>query len=366
LPHTRGSSHGQSRIIRNAYREEFLTRMANESLAQWKELEKESGLSIFTNSGMLLFADSTDSRKAFVDQAEVNLKMNGIDCKKMNADELRQFFPQIHFQNEDIGLLDTGAGTLHADVAIKAFQNLAIKHGACIQDGEMVEEISQNESTTNPDFVIVKTSKGFYQSEKVVLTPGPWASSLLNKVGVRIPLKTLRIQVCYWRETEKNKYDISHFPAFVDATGSPADLQTKTDIYGLPADEYPGHVKVCLHYGVEADPDNRDTKTNEDDVEILKNYVKFRFPYLDHSSPSITETCMYTNTPDWNFVIGLSNPLNKNNLSKTKSDPKRIIYAAGFSGQGFKMGPSVGEMLADLAEDKPTKFELKHFRPDRF
>ena len=66
----------------------------------------------------------------------------------------------------------------------------------------------------------------------------------------------------------QGQHSAAHFPAFVDASGSAAS-SGYSDIYGLPADEYPGHVKICLHYGVEADPDKRDAVSNEKDVEVL-------------------------------------------------------------------------------------------------
>ena len=149
----------------------------------------------------------------------------------------------------------------------------------------------------------------------------------------------------------------------------------------------------------------------------LPRFVRERFPYLDSSAPSISETCMYTLTPDWNFVIGrarpivsetataatstaaaekfpmasasgsgdvtpnISNSLNglkmngsADGIEKAKDgatddgnlEDGDVIYAVGFSGQGFKMAPAVGEMLADLAEGKPTKFDVKNFAPNRF
>ena len=143
-------------------------------------------------------------------------------------------------------------------------------------------------------------------------------------------------------------------------------------------------------------------------MEILREFVKRRFPLLDSTAPSIVETCWYTTTPDWDFVIGrtdakkkqktptgvwnggdaisgLDDARNQSDVIRDTNAPNKqrknaadgynvgggdgsgnVIFAVGFSGMGFKMAPVVGEILADVAEDKRTKFDLGKFDPNRF
>ena len=125
------------------------------------------------------------------------------------------------------------------------------------------------------------------------------------------------------------------------------------DVWGLPALEYPGLVKICLHNGIEVDPNNRDSVNVDELKQFLKTFIGEHFPDVEPEI-AIEESCMYTLTPDQNPVI-----------DRIPGKPN-ILVAAGFSGMGFKIGPVTGRMLADMALDPMKDQEVGSFRIERF
>ena len=117
--------------------------------------------------------------------------------------------------------------------------------------------------------------------------------------------------------------------------------------------EYPGLVKICLHNGIEVDPNNRDSANVDELKQFLKTFIGEHFPNVEPEI-AIEESCMYTLTPDQNPVI-----------DRIPGKPN-ILVAAGFSGMGFKIGPVTGRMLADMALDPMKDQEVDSFRIERF
>ncbi|XP_004857101.1 peroxisomal sarcosine oxidase isoform X3 [Heterocephalus glaber] len=244
LPHSRGSSHGQSRIIRKVYSEDFYTQMMDECYWMWAQLERESGTPLYRKTELLLLGKENPELKTM----QATLSRQGIEYQYLSSEELKQRFPNLRLTNEEVGLLDKTGGVLYADKALRALQDAIHQFGGTVKDGE----------------------------------------------------KTLRINVCYWPEKVPGSYSVSQaFPCFMWLGLAPHS------IYGLPSGEYPGLMKVCYHHGNSADPEERDypmAPSDTQDVQILCRIVKDRFPDLK-PEPAIMERCIYTNTPDKHFVL---------------------------------------------------------------
>nr|XP_040125138.1 peroxisomal sarcosine oxidase isoform X3 [Ictidomys tridecemlineatus] len=163
---------------------------------------------------------------------QATLSRHGIEHEYLSSGELKQRFPNIQFTRGEVGLLDKSGGVLYADKALRVLQE-AIRHlGGTVQDGEKVMEIRPGQPVT------VKTTSGSYQAKSVIITAGPWTNQLLRHLGIELPLQTLRINVCYWREKVPGSYSVSKaFPCFLSLDLAPHH------IYGLPAGEYPGLMK---------------------------------------------------------------------------------------------------------------------------
>lgn len=342
LPHSRGSSHGQSRIIRKAYSQDFYTHMMNECYETWAQLEREAGTPLHRKTELLLLGMKENPE---LKTMQAILSRQRLEHQYLSSEELKQRFPNLRFTREEVGLLDKTAGILYADKALRALQDAIHRLGGTVHDGEKVTEIRPGL------LVMVKTTSNSYQAKSLVITAGPWTSQLLKPLGIELPLQTLLINVYYWQEKVPGSYSVSQaFPCFICLDLAPHH------VFGLPAGEYPGLMKICYHHGNNVDPEERDYPTafsGIQDVQILRHVVKDHFPDL-RPEPVIMERCMYTNTPDAHFVLD----------RHPKYD--NIIIGAGFSGHGFKLAPVVGKILYELSMKLTPSYDLAPFRISRF
>ncbi|KAG8450461.1 hypothetical protein GDO86_002933 [Hymenochirus boettgeri] len=344
LPHSRGSSHGQTRIIRRAYAEDFYTDMMDECYQLWADLEKESGTQLLRKTGLLVLAQS--GNKGY-EQICKNMEQKQIPREILSEAEMKQRYPGLSLSPGDVACLDSNGGVLYADKALRAVQMLFQQMGGVICDGEKVMHIKPGPVVT------VTTTTRMYETDRLVITAGPWAHKVLRLLGLELPLKTLRINVCYWKEKIPGRSGIlQNLPCFlgVNLNGE------NHEVYGLPSKEYPGLTKICFHGGNEADPDERDLQTQKlkiQDISRVSNFISQYMPGL-HPKPVVVEQCMYTNTPDENFILD-HHPLHKN-----------IIIGAGFSGHGFKLSPVVGKILSELCTGEKRSYDLKPFQISRF
>ncbi|XP_066219744.1 peroxisomal sarcosine oxidase isoform X1 [Saccopteryx leptura] len=342
LPHSRGSSHGQSRIIRRAYPEDFYTQMMDECYQMWAQLEHEAGTQLHRQTGLLLLGMKENHElKTF----QATLSRLGVKHQCLSSEELKQRFPNIRLARGEMGLLDMSGGVLYAAKALRVLQDAIQRLGGKVCDGEKVMEIKPGLP------IMVKTTSKSYKAKSLVITAGPWTNWLLRPLGIELPLQTLRINVCYWREKVPGSYGVSQaFPCFLGLGLSLAPHH----IYGMPSGEYPGLMKVCYHHGNNADPEERDCpEAFTQDVQLLSRFVRDHLPDLE-PKPAIMEHCMYTNTPDEHFILD----------RHPKYD--NIVIGAGFSGHGFKLSPVVGKILSELAMKLTPSYDLTPFRISRF
>uniref|UniRef100_UPI00398EF6E3 peroxisomal sarcosine oxidase n=1 Tax=Pristiophorus japonicus TaxID=55135 RepID=UPI00398EF6E3 len=343
LPHSRGSSHGQTRIIRKSYNKACYTEMMTECYQLWKQLEAEANAELFRQTGLLVLGTEEDPE---FQSMKSTLVVNKIPMESLTSEELSRRFPAVNLPKEVSAVLDKTAGTLYADRALKTIQDLFRRLGGTIRDGEQVVDIQPG------SLVTVTTTTGIYRAKSLVITAGPWTNKLLKLVGLQLPLKTLRIVVCYWKEKVPGTYGISKgFPCFIRISRD----TNQHHFYGLPSNEYPGLIKVCYHSGSGVDPDERDVifQQPSQDVKLVSDFLSEEFPGLD-PKPSIVEYCMYTVTPDQDFILD-HHPEHSN-----------IIIGAGFSGHGFKLAPVVGKVLCELSIGKKPSYNLSPFKIQRF
>ncbi|XP_041961554.1 peroxisomal sarcosine oxidase-like isoform X2 [Alosa sapidissima] len=341
LPHSRGSSHGQTRIIRKAYPQDFYARMMEDSYKLWAELEKEAGVKLYRRTGLLVMGAENGQQYPRVKDV---LLRNRVPTVVLKREEFSQHVPNFNLSSGDGALVDTTAGVLYADKALASIQRLFQSLGGVIKDGQKVTGITPGAVVT------VTTVSGAYQARSLVITAGPWANTLLSLTGLGLPLQVVKINVCYWREKVPGSYDVQkRFPCFIQLESQEADQH----IYGLPSNEYPGLMKVCYHIGKETDPDERDRQTDQSDIAILQRFIARCMPGLV-PVPAVVESCMYTLTPDSDFVLD-HHPTYRN-----------IVIGAGFSGHGFKFGPVIGKILYELSTGQLPSHDVSPFKISRF
>ncbi|XP_027356142.1 probable sarcosine oxidase [Abrus precatorius] len=345
--HHRGSSHGESRTIRLTYPQHHYYPLVNESYKLWKEAQAQVGYQVYFEAHHLdMGQGDLPELRSLVHYCQ----KHRIPFQLLNRDQVAEKFSgSIDIPEDWVGLANEHGGVIKPTKAVAMFQALAYKYGAVLRDNAEVTDIKKKEGG-----VVVFTGSGEkFSGKKCVVTAGGWVSKLVKTVsGVELPIKPLETHVYYWRikEGHEGKFAIgSGFPTFA----SPG----KAFVYGTPTLEFPGLIKVAVHGGDPCDPDKRPwgpgIMMNE-----LKEWIQKRFSgMVDSSAPVVKQSCMYSMTPDEDFVIDFLGGEFQND----------VVIGGGFSGHGFKMAPVIGRILTEIAVDGETKgVDIKPFRIRRF
>ncbi|MEU4242626.1 FAD-dependent oxidoreductase [Actinoplanes sp. NPDC026619] len=319
--HTRGASHGASRIFRLVYSDPGYIALAQRALPLWRDLEEASGTAVLDITGGV-----DHGNQAVLAALSEALEAAGAPGKWLAAEEAADQWPGLRFT--DRVFFHPSSGRVHADRSVAALQQSAAGLGAEIHHETPVEAIT----VRGDDHVEVVTAGRTWHARRVVVAVGAWSAKLLDGLA---PLPPLRV-------TEEQP---AHFPARDDAIAWPSFIHhLGDDVYGLAT---PGEgVKVGRHGGGPVvDPDARDFAPLGDTARRLRDYVREWVPGVDADRPAPI-SCTYTSTPTMDFVLDRVGP---------------VVVAAGFSGHGFKFTPAIGEVLADLAIDgrpAPARFAL--------
>jgi len=344
LPHSRGSSHGHSRITRYAYEEDFYVRMMVDAFPLWAELEKEVGEKFFINCGTLdVRMPGTPGERRVVE----SMAMHKAPHEVLTSAQMTHKFPAVAAPGGCGAVFDPSGGILRADKCLVAFQTMFKRLGGTIRDSEPVTSLKPG------NIVTVTTSQADYQARNVVIATGPWTAKFVSNLNIDIPLKPIRISVFYWKvdPAKLALHTPERMPCLIDSRGAESGV---FDVYSLPVDEYPGCIKVALHNGPDIHPDSRDSPDSSWVLDSVRGRVAELFPYLDTSQPVLSEACIYTNSPDHHPVID-RHPHFSN-----------IIICAGFSGHGFKLSPAVGKAVTELVLQENLTYNMQPFRIDRF
>ena len=231
---------------------------------------------------------------------------------------------------------------LRADRAIAAHLTLAEGAGADLRFGRRVVDWRP---AAGGGFEVEDANGSVVGGEHLVLAAGPWIGLLVP--DLRLPLRVERECPCWFTPTVA--------PALVGADRLPIWVLVDggTAYYGIRHDPDLG-LKVSIHHwGTFVDPDAVDREVGEAEIERIRTFMRLRMP--EANGPlAHAEVCLYTNTPDEQFVI-----------DRHPAGPG-VAFASACSGHGFKFAPVIGEILADLAVDGGTAWDVERFRADRF
>jgi sarcosine oxidase len=340
--HEKGSSHGASRIIRQAYYENpAYVPLLMRAYELWEELERLGNTKLLNITGGLMIGSPTSEvvTGSLRSAREHNLKHEVLD-----AVEIQRRFPPFTPKPDEMALYEFKSGYLRPEECVRQHLREAVRHGADLHFEEPME--SWTADTGGP--VRVKTASGTYEAERLVICSGAWAPQLLADLGM--PLVVTR-QVMFWFDPLGgiDPFMPERFPIYVWQTNEPRPF------YGFPATDGRDHgVKVAIHGSDDAcAPHNIERVVGPRDLQNMRRYLAPRIPQLNGKVVTST-TCMYTMTPDQNFAIAL-HPRNA-----------AVTIAAGFSGHGFKFSSVIGEILADLATKGATRHDIELFSPERF
>lgn len=333
--HDRGSSHGGSRIFRHAYAEADYVQLATLAGEGWRALERDAGERLLWRAGGLDFERRGGGELARIEHA---LLKHHRPFERLSSRDVRTRFPAFAPPDEVEAIFQPDAAVVAADRALTAALRLAATRGAEVRFGTGVARLRAEDGG-----VAVTCEDGERLTADVaVVCAGPWLAE--GGLAVGLPLRVEQQQVLYLTAPAGPEHAAEGMPVFIDRD---------TDTYGMGRLEHPSALKVSDHSGAPTIHLNqRPTGHDEERAECTRQRVARLLPRLGRRIR--TESCLYTKTPDEDFVIG------------AHPNVPGAILAGGFSGHGFKFGPALGVMLADLACDGTSSSWSPRFAPDRF
>jgi sarcosine oxidase len=337
-PHSFGSSHGRTRIIREAYFEHPLyVPLVQRAYQLWADLEREAGRELLRPTGGLMIGRPDGT---LVRGARLSAEQHRLTHEVLTATDVRTRFPAFQPADDMIAVWEPRAGVLFPEACVDAHLTLARAHGATLRCGEAVASW-----WSDGNRVRVVTDQGEYRAGQLLLTAGAWIGSLVPELKRAFSVER---QVLYW------------FAPLSDSTRfAPAECPIhlwesapRKYFYGFP--DFGDGVKIALHHdGEAAEPDALRREVSGDEISRMRELVQRFLPGADGALRA-TEVCMYTNTSDEHFWID-HHPQYAN-----------VLIASPCSGHGFKFASVIGEVLAELLLGGTARFDLSLFRRRQF
>ena len=337
-PHARGSSHGRTRIIREAYFEHpAYVPLVRRAYELWSELERATGRTLFRRTGGLTLGAKDG---VLVSGALRSAREHGVEHELLDAAGIARRAPALAPPRGTVGVLEHRAGMLFAERCVEALRVAAREHGARLETGERVLRWDASGSA-----VTVTTDRGTYRALRAILAAGAWLAPLAPDLGV--PLVVER-QVIHWLTPRRHPERLTarHLPVAI------WEYEPGRMFYVIP-DVGDGLKAARHHQGPTVDPDAPPVPPSEreqaDVLALVERFVPDAAGIVSESA-----TCLYTNTPDGHFI-----------LDAYPGAPD-VLVASACSGHGFKFAPAIGEALADLALGTEPRVDLTAFRLSRF
>ncbi len=285
--HDKGSGHGESRIIRTAYPEgSSYVPLVRSAYPLWRELERETGASLLTVTGGLLIGRPEGS---LVEGALKSGQEHALPYEVLEARQPEQRYPQHRIGTDEVAVHERTAGVLRPEAAIRAASRRAAEMGATLFKNTTVEAV---EDTGNG--VEIGAAGRTYRARRAVVSVGSWLGKLLPDLS--LPLAVERQILAWFPARDPGLFAPDQCPIFIRQAGG-------MEWYGFPSLDGSTVKAAVHHHGQEADPDGIDREVRQEDVEPISRLAREYLPGLV-SSPTRSQVCMYTNTPDHDFLVG--------------------------------------------------------------
>jgi len=337
-PHHMGSTHGNTRIIREAYYEHPLyVPLVRRSYELWAELQHECGERLFTQTGGLWVGPE---KGELVKGAVESVRTHGIKHDLLSAAEITRRFPAYRARKEWVGLLEHRAGMLAPEKCVSAFHAGARRLGA-----ELHVNTAVTSWTVGAQWVTVATSSWSCTADRLIVAAGAWLPGLADKMGLKIPLEIER-QMSHW-------FAPSSKDAKYRATNTPVALfELPGDMFLTMGDEGQG-VKCGKHHsGSPTSPEAVNRAVSDAENEAAREILEEVMPGAGGKLLD-ARVCLYTNTPDRHFIIDWT-------------QRGRALLLSPCSGHGFKFASGIGEIAAQLVTEGKTAMDISPFSLSRF
>jgi sarcosine oxidase len=334
-PHARGSTHGRTRIIREAYFEHpAYVPLVQRAAELWETLGREVGHEVFVRTGGLMIGPEQGT---LIAGARASAEQHHLPYELLTAEDVQRRFPALVPESSMVALHEPRAGVLFPEACVRALLSRALDDGA-----ELMTNEAMLSWRVEGGVVRVATPLGEHLADRLVLTLGPWLPEHLN--GASLPL-TVERQMQHWFAP------VEH-PEWYRPDRMPVALWQQTDrdrvFYTVP--DFGDGVKLAIHHDGElTDPDRvQRTVSEDDDARVVELATRF-FTSLPGTIRD-RAVCLYTNTPDGHFLID-RHPVHP-----------EVLMVSACSGHGFKFATVIGEGVAQLVAGEPPSHDLSLFR----
>jgi sarcosine oxidase len=339
IPNAMGSSHGVNRIIRLAYFEHSsYVPILRRAYELWRETERLAGEQLLWITGSL---DIGASGSAIVEGALASCRLHGLEHELLSAADASARYPGYRLPQNFVALHQPEGGFVASERAIVAAASLAMQSGAVLRGREAVLDYTPIAGGG----ARVRTERGVYEAGQVIVSAGAWVGELVPGLSaIAVPER----QVLGWFQPKRpESFALGAFPV----------SNLKSDLghfYQFPVWNVPGFkIGLYHHLHEQGAPETLSREPTPADEEALRRGVAEFFPDADGDVLAL-RTCMFTNTPDEHFIIDRLPGF------------EEVIVASPCSGHGFKFSSAIGEILADLATTRTSRFDLSLFSLNRF
>ncbi|MGB3495927.1 MAG: N-methyl-L-tryptophan oxidase [Elainellaceae cyanobacterium] len=340
LFHHNGGSQDYSRIIRLAYHQEKYARLTPYTYKAWDAIAQESGIDPVVRTGGVQIAFKDGPHESIVENYAEAMDRADIPYDRLDGDELRHRFPQFQPQSDVVALYQSQSGIADPSRGNAIHVSLARGYGADVLDDCPVISIQPD-----PDGfgAMVKTERGSFTADKLIVTAGAWTNELLASVGMTLPLTVTQEQVTYYATPHLKEFTIGQFPVF----------QWKDDFsyYGFPIYGEVATKAAMDASGHEVTARDRTFEPNPIREQQLHDFLSTNIPNFV-GPKRYSKTCLYTLPPDRDFV-----------LDHLPEHPQ-IMIAIG-AGHAYKFASLLGQILSELAIDGSTPHDIEPFRVNR-
>lgn len=336
LGHARGESQDHSRIIRLSYHRPDYVELAKLAYRAWADVEADSGEQLVLRTGGL----DLGPRKSAIplESYTESMRACGVEFDHLDAGDIMRRWPAFHVGDDVHGIFQSAGGIAMAAKANAAHQRMAREHGATLRERTKVGEIRARSG----EFEVL-AGETPYRCRKLVIAAGPWSNEALSYFNLTLPLEVTKEQVTYFAAADAMSFDPGRFPVWI--------WMDDPSFYGFPAFGEAGP-KVAQDAG--GKPVDPNTRTFERDEENFARVTAFLERYLPSAlGPVIyTKTCLYTLTPDRDFVVD----------SIATAPGAAVAIGAGHA---FKFASVIGKTLAELTIDGRTNAPISAFSMTR-
>lgn len=331
-PHTFGSSHGESRIIREAYFEDpAYVPLVRRAYEEWEALERASGVALFRKTGALILGrPAADAVRG----SERSAREHGIPHRVLDTAAIRREFPEMQPIDGEVAVHEERAGILSPERCVEAHLRGAAEAGAELLYGESLREWS----SVPGGGILAATSGDERRVDALVLAAGAWLPDLVPD----LPLEVERQVMVWFRPPSPHRFHPDRFPVFLwDTQGG--------IFYGVP--DLGNGLKAAQHHGgsTARTMEGLSAGTRPDDIDPVRDFLRSRIPAAE-GEIALTSVCRYTNTPDGHFLV-----------DRLPTEPD-VWVASACSGHGFKFASALGAAIAGEVVTDRADPDLSRFR----